>query len=240
MAKYKIIIGQNSRPDADIEREVLASWNVSNEYEILYSYPRTDPEAFYREAKDADAICAFVPFPAEVLDRFPKCQVIAIPALGTDFSYNDAATERGICMTHLPTSYCIEEVASHTCALVLDCSRHVTAMASELNGQENGWKESRKRRGVLRRLKGSVMGFCSFGNIARRTAEMMKGFGVELAAYDPYLPDSVFENAGAKRIESLEELFRISDIISVQTPPLPQQTKIRFGFAILNSSSPIM
>lgn len=222
MGKYKIIIGANSRPDIDIEREVLASWNTENEYELVQCAPRIDPEGFYKEAADADAICAFIPFPPEVLDKLPKCQVIAIPALGTDFCYNDAATERGICMTNLPVSYCLEEVASHTCALVLDCARHVTAMAAELNGQENGWKESRKQRGILRRLKGSIMGFCSFGRIARRTAEMMRGFGVEIAAYDPFLPDEVFTAAGAKRIDTLEELFAQCDIISVQTPPTPK------------------
>lgn len=51
---------------------------------------------------------------------------------------------------------------------------------------------------------------------------MMKGFGVELQAYDPFLPDSVFEEAGVKRLDTMEELFATSDIITVHTPLLPK------------------
>ena len=218
MSKLKIVYGKGARPDLDLEREVLGEHRLKNEYELVLKDPYRDTEGFLEEIRDADGVCAFIPFGPDVLDRMRKCRIVALPSLGTDFADCSAATERGIYITNLPTSYCIEEVAAHTCSLILDCSRRITAMAASLKGDMESWDERRKYRGNPHRLKGQKMGFCSFGNIARRTAEMMKGFGVEILAYDPFLPDNVFETAGAVKVDSLEELFRQCSIISVQTP----------------------
>ncbi|GEM_PF-2014983 len=222
MSKYKIVFGKGARPDLDIEREVLKAYGCKNDYELILKSAFMDEKGFFEAAKDADAVCAFIPFGADVLDKLPKCQVVAVPALGTDYIFSEPATERGICMTNLPVSYCIEEVAAHTCALILNCSRRITMMDRGLKAGVRDWTERWAERGELHRLKGRTYGLASFGNIARRAAEMMKGFGLEIMAYDPFLPDSIFEKAGAKRADSLEELFASCDIISVHTPYMPQ------------------
>lgn len=220
MKKYKIVCDNHMVCDDTVERAVIARRGCRNDYDIVLAN-RDDREAFLREAEDADAVCAYIPFPAEVLDRLPNCKVVAIQALGTDFCHADAADERGICMSNLPI-YCTEEVATHTCALLLDCVRHISAMDHRLRTGVWDWAA----RGTLYRLKGKKHGLVSFGGIARRTAEMMKGFGVELQAYDPFLPDSVFEEAGVKRLDTMEELFATSDIITVHTPLLPKTRHI--------------
>ena len=50
----------------------------------------------------------------------------------------------------------------------------------------------------------------------------MKGFGLEIVAYDPFLPVDIFEKSGAGKVDTLDELFKVSDIISVQTPHTPK------------------
>ena len=56
--------------------------------------------------------------------RMPKCKIIARYGIGVDTIDLDAATAAGIIVTNNPT-YCIEEVAEHTMALVLSCARKV-------------------------------------------------------------------------------------------------------------------
>ena len=41
---------------------------------------------------------------------------------------------------------------------------------------------------------------------------------MEVAAYDLYLPDNHFQQMGVKRIEKEEDLFRISDVLSIHLP----------------------
>ena len=216
MSSYKIVFDNHMVRDTEVERAVIRERGCRNAYELVPA-SRDDREQFLETARDADAVCAYIPFPPEVLDRLPKCRVVAIQALGTDFCHAEAATARGICMTNLPV-YCVEEVATHTCALLLDCCRHISAMDRRLRTGAWDWQA----RGTLYRLRGQKHGMVSFGRIARRTAEMMKGFGVVPQAYDPLLPDSVFAEAGVKRVDTLEELFATSDLLTVHTPLFPQ------------------
>src|SRR5262249_25531126 len=53
-----------------------------------------------------------------------RCQIIARYGIGVDTIDLDAATQAGIIVTNNPT-YCIEEVAEHTMALLLACARKV-------------------------------------------------------------------------------------------------------------------
>ena len=216
MSHYKIVIDNNMMKTPDVEERVIRERGCKNSYELVLA-SRRDLNAFLNTAADADAVCAYIAFPPEVLDRLPKCQVVAIQAMGADFCDGVAATERGICMSNLPV-YCVEEVATHTCALLLDCCRSISAMDRRL--RTGVWDT--QARGTLYRLRGRKYGLVSFGHIAQRAAEMMRGFDLEIQAYDPFLPDEVFEKAGVKRVESLQELFATSDLISVHTPLMPQ------------------
>src|SRR3972149_2774712 len=64
------------------------------------------------------------PINAEVMARMPKCRIIARYGIGVDTIDLEAATRAGIIVTNNPT-YCIEEVAEHTMALLLACARKI-------------------------------------------------------------------------------------------------------------------
>lgn len=212
MAKYKIVFDNHMVVDDTIEQKIIEDRCCRNEYELILA-DRDQRDSFLEQCRDADAVCAYIPFPAETLDRMPKCKVVAIQALGKDFFYPEAANERGIYMTNLPI-YCTEEVATHTCALLLDCVRYISPMDQRIRTGVWDWKA----RGPIFRLAGKMHGLISFGGIARRTVEMMRGFGLNFQAYDPYLPDSVFEKMGVKRVDTIEEIMSTSDIVTVHTP----------------------
>ena len=217
MATYKIVYDRDSGvvTELSIEYALLQRMPLKNEYELHLCSVKDG--SFFKEASDADGVSAFIPFTEEVLDRMPACRVVAVPALGTDFIHRKPAVERGICMCNVP-SYCVEEVAAHTAALLLDGVRRIARQDRRLKEGYWDWEE----RGRQRRLSSTTYGLVSFGAIPRRAAAMMKGFGVGLAAYDPFLTDDIFEKMGVRRAGSIEELFSICDMVSVHTPYTPQ------------------
>lgn len=75
---------------------------------------------------------------------------------------------------------------------------------------------------------GSTIGIMSLGQIGRRVAERALTLDVQVVAYDPFLPQEVFENLGVNSCE-LDELFACSDVISIHTPLLPSTTGLVNG-----------
>src|SRR5438309_4263837 len=93
------------------------------------------PDEFLDEAKDCDALLNTYagPITAEVMARMPRCKIIARYGIGVDTIDLDAATQAGIIVTNNPT-YCIEEVAEHTMALVLACARKLAVYDRPVRG----------------------------------------------------------------------------------------------------------
>ena len=87
------------------------------------------PEEFLPQAEDCDALLNTYagPITEEAMARMPRCRIIARYGIGVDTIDLDAATRAGIIVTNNPT-YCIEEVAEHTMALLLACARKVAAL----------------------------------------------------------------------------------------------------------------
>ncbi len=63
-------------------------------------------------------------------------------------------------------------------------------------------------------LHGKTVGVVGTGKIGRIFAEICKGFGMNILAYDPYIPESVVTNEGAQLV-SIDELFTRSDVITI-------------------------
>ncbi|NLG33706.1 MAG: phosphoglycerate dehydrogenase, partial [Syntrophomonadaceae bacterium] len=61
-------------------------------------------------------------------------------------------------------------------------------------------------------------GIVGLGRIGSMVATRLKAFNMRVIAYDPYISDERFERYGAEKIETLEELVKQSDFITVHTP----------------------
>ncbi|MBP1080556.1 MULTISPECIES: hydroxyacid dehydrogenase [Bacillus] len=63
----------------------------------------------------------------------------------------------------------------------------------------------------------SIVGIISLGMIGRKVCELLKPFDLTVIAYDPYVSK---EEAKALNVQlcSLEELFQVSDVVSIHTP----------------------
>ena len=216
MEKFKIVTYNSSVGSDKAEVELAVLGRGGKDDYIHIHVPTGDDEAFYREAADADGICAWTPMGLEEYKKLEKCKIIVAPAIGADRFELSGATECGIAIANVP-DYCGEDVAFHTVALMLDCVKKITFFDRSV--REGKWDS--KGCGKAYRMTGKVYGLASFGRIPQRVMEMMTPFGVSFAAYDPFVPDEVFEKFGVKRAETLEKLFEMSDYVSVHTPYMP-------------------
>ena len=215
MNKKLILYDTAVATDVLVENEYLKHHGLQDKYEIV-KFDLDTPE-FKTAAAKAEGACLYTPLTEERLATMPKSKVCAIPALGADMAYIEEADRAEVYVSNACV-YCTEEVATHSAALILDSVRRVSRFNSAI--KEGRWNIHEG--GVLHRLSGATHGLISFGRIARETARMMHdGFGVKIKAYDPLLPDSVFEEAGAERVDSIEELMASCDIVSVHTPLFP-------------------
>ncbi len=64
------------------------------------------------------------------------------------------------------------------------------------------------------------VGLIGFGAVGRQVAMLLKPYHVSVYAYDPYVKDEVFSEAGIERME-LDEIFKNCDVISNHLPDIP-------------------
>lgn len=173
-----------------------------------------DEAALIEECRDADAVMvSFADMNANIINAMERCKVIVRCGMGFNNVDIPAATAKGIMVANVQ-KYCLEEVSDHAVALMLTLLRKTAYMSKLLR---NGiWDPALAR--PIPRLNELVLGLYGLGGISSRVAAKAKAFGMEVAAYDPYLPDAYFRQMGVKRIEKEEELFRVSDVLSVHLP----------------------
>ena len=71
-------------------------------------------------------------------------------------------------------------------------------------------------------LKGKTLGIQAYGNVGRLVGKLAMGFGMNVIAFDPYLPNEKIEATGAKVAPSLEALYEGSDFVSLHIPATPE------------------
>ena len=70
---------------------------------------------------------------------------------------------------------------------------------------------------IGREIYGKVWGILGLGRVGSYVAQLVRVFGAEVLACDPYIEDEVFQNNQTERV-ALSELFRCSDLVSVHVP----------------------
>lgn len=110
------------------------------------------------------------------------------------------------------------------------------ALAEILFSLKQGWHyvlESKRTRAYTPRIPcagafRSTVALISLGMIGRRLAGMLKGFDLNVLAYDPFAKAADAEALGVKLV-SLEEAFREADVVSVHTPWLKETENLVTG-----------
>lgn len=148
---------------------------------------------------------------AELVDGSPPLRVVGRLGVGLDNIDVDACRRRGIDV-HVAFGENAVSVAEYVITTMLMLTRGTFLATDDL--VDGSWPRMAMRGFEIR---GRTLGLVGFGDIARRIAEMARGLGLEVIAYDPYVPDDDDAWRLAKRV-SLDALLADSDVVSVHVP----------------------
>ncbi|MDO4780434.1 MAG: 2-hydroxyacid dehydrogenase [Bacteroides sp.] len=169
----------------------------------------------------ADAVCIFVNDVAneEVINALAEngVKLIALRCAGFNNVDLEAAARAGIKVVRVP-AYSPYAVAEYTVALMLSLNRKI---------HRASWRTKDGNfalHGLMGfDMRGKTVGVIGTGKIAKILIHILKGFGMNILAYDPF-PDHNFAREEKILYVSLDELYHSSDIISLHCP-LTEQTK---------------
>ena len=136
---------------------------------------------------------------AEVLDAAKNLKIVVRAGAGYDNVDLEAATAHNVCVMNTPgqNSNAVAELA-------------LGMMVMMARNQYDGTSGTE--------LKGKTLGIHAFGQVGRNVARIAQGFGMEVYAYDPFCPAEVIAAAGVKPVESVEELYRNCQYVSLHIP----------------------
>jgi D-3-phosphoglycerate dehydrogenase len=83
-------------------------------------------------------------------------------------------------------------------------------------------------------LRIKTIGLHGFGNVGKYVADIAKGFGMDIYAYDPLVSERVMKNHGVKQCNSTEELYTKCQYISIHVP-YNDKTKKSIGYDLLKT-----
>ncbi len=195
--------------EASVERPFLA--DVADLKTVWLDY--NDP--FPTEVIDAHAIILWhgPQITAELAARMKHCKAIIRNGVGFDSVDIAAAAKAGIPVCNVP-DYGTEEVADHAIALTLALYRQLFPLDAE--AKQLGWKITVQHK--MRRLRTQTFGVVGLGRIGTATALRAKALQFRTIFYDPYVPSGTHKALGLERVNSLEELLRTADCVSINCP----------------------
>ena len=192
------------------------SWEPLRELGELTVYDRTAPEEVTERAADATAIYTNkVLITDDVMEALPELKFIGVLATGYNNVDIDAAHRRGITVCNVP-AYSTDSVAQLVFAHLLHIVNSIGDYAASVNsGEWAGNRDFSYRLRPFDELAGQTIGIIGMGNIGRRVAAIAQAFGMRVVTNSGReLPDVV------ERV-SLDELFRQSDVISLNSALTP-------------------
>ncbi|MGB8220670.1 MAG: phosphoglycerate dehydrogenase [Methanoregula sp.] len=154
---------------------------------------------------------------AKVIESGKKLRFIGRAGVGVDNVDVDAATRKGVIVANAPEGNTLA-ATEHTMAMMLSLARNIPQATASLKKKE--WKRS-KFMGV--ELNEKTLGIVGFGRIGREVAKRANAMDMKCVAYDPFISKERAAQLGVK-VMSLDELFKVADVITVHTP-LIKETK---------------
>ena len=135
------------------------------------------------------------------------------------------AAARGIPVFHTPARNA-EAVADMTLCFMLMILRHVYPAIEWVKSERQEVPDANEfitmydaMTGI--ELHGRTVGLVGFGAIGQRVARRVHAFGARVVAYDPHLPDEVFQEFGVPSV-GLEDVLAQSDILSLHVADVPE------------------
>lgn len=208
----------NEWPDYHVETALLKEAWPDCRIEVSGIPFEEDLKRFGAEA-DAVLVQIGAVLDAGVIARLKNCRGIAVFGAGYDNVDIAAAKERGIPVTNV-NGYCAEDIADYVLAVIFHFYKRLMGFSANAG---NGRWGAEALGAPIRRLGKQALLLMGFGHIGSVTAKRAGALGINVMAYDPYLPEEKIRAGGAEPV-SLEEGLRRADYVSVHVR-LTEQTR---------------
>ncbi|MBK1876327.1 phosphoglycerate dehydrogenase [Pelagicoccus mobilis] len=180
-------------------------------FEIIRERGPLSEERMIELVGDIDGmICGDDAITSKVIDAaLPRLKVISKYGIGLDKIDTGYVEEKGIPLTFCP-GVNHTTVAEHTFGLMLSLFRHIV---EEANYTRSGsWTRLSGHE-----IMGKTIGIVGLGRIGREVAIRAKAFGLSVVGYDIYWPEEFANELGIKRVDSIAEVFKEAEILSLHT-----------------------
>ena len=207
-----VVITDYEYDNIEREKDIFAQAGLE-----LSEYQVKSGQALADAVRDADAVVVqYAEMTSDIIRQMGHCKMIIKYGIGVNNIDTAAATEQGIYVCNVP-DYGVDEVSNHAVALLLSLARKLPVLQQTL--REGGWGYGRAVPAY--RVAGSTLGLVSLGRIPSLVARKMRGFGVRLLAYDPFVTPQYAAELGVELVD-FDTLCRESDYISIHCPLTPQ------------------
>ncbi|HTV38912.1 MAG TPA: D-2-hydroxyacid dehydrogenase family protein [Xanthobacteraceae bacterium] len=198
----------------------LPCFSMIRHHEVVrYREPARDLDQLVERLKDADVVVSIrerVLFSRALLERLPKCRLIALVGRNSQRIDFATATELGIPvstgMSNSPVA-----PAELTLALIVASRRNVALEAERM--KRGDWPCT-----LSHRLRGSTLGIFGLGTIGSLVAEGGKGLGMRVLAFGQEKSREKAAAAGYEFARSKADLFERADVLSISIR-LTRETK---------------
>lgn len=184
-------------------------------HELVLLEKYTDRQQLLDAVADADAmIVRSDKVTPEVLDAAKKLKIVVRAGAGYDSIDIAYAKQKGVVVENTPGQ-------NSNAVAELVFGMLVYAVRNFFNGKAGC------------ELKGKKLGILAFGNVGRNVARIAKGFGMEVYAFDEFVPAEKIEEQGVLAAKNRDDLFETCDIVSLHIPAT-DETRKSIGYDVVN------
>lgn len=82
-------------------------------------------------------------------------------------------------------------------------------------------------------LKGKKLGLHAYGAVPRMLAGIAKGYGMDVYAFDPFIPEEAISKDGVKVVKDLDDLYSTCQYVSLHIP-VNDKTKKSINYGLIS------
>ncbi|MGB3291331.1 MAG: hydroxyacid dehydrogenase [Burkholderiaceae bacterium] len=195
--------------------QAAVQW-LSQRFDVLYQ-----PDLHERRAAlidllaDADALIVRnrTRVDADLLQRQTRLKAVGRLGVGLENIDLDVCSSLGIAVIPAIGANAAA-VAEYVVCCAMQLLRPAYASSAEVAG--GAWPRDRLAKG--REIGGKVLGIVGLGSVGRITATLAQALGMSVIAYDPTLDPANPAWSTVRRLEELDDVFRVADVVSLHVP----------------------
>jgi D-3-phosphoglycerate dehydrogenase / 2-oxoglutarate reductase len=228
VSKTRVVVTDYTFPDLD--REQAAALKAGADFAAFQCKSAADVAEALKGA--TVAVVQFAQVDAAAIAGMAEGGALIRYGIGFDNIDVTAANARGLPVGYVP-DYCPDEVAEHTCAMLLAQLRKLSALDASVRAGD--WTAVAVAK-PMKPFSETLVGFFGFGAIGRSVHARLSGFGFPFAVADPSLTAEEAERLGLRKMQP-EDLLHEADALLLHAPTT-EETRHFLNAARLASMKP--